>query len=177
MASTRAKLDEARAQHSGGEMSEHDYTRLRFQREALALGVERERINLQDRSVQAPMDGVVDKTFANPGEYVNPGQRLLLMHDPNRIWIDANIKETEVRHLKVGNPVKVTVDAYPDRDFAGKLERIGNAATNQFALLPSPNPSGNFTKITQRIPVRIAIEQVDGLLKPGMMVGVSIEIR
>lgn len=177
VASTRAKLSEAQAQHSGGEMSEREYTRLKFQREGLALSLARERVNLLDRTLEAPLAGVVDKTFANPGEYVNPGQRLLLMHDPKHIWIDANVKETEVRHLKVGNKVKVSIDAYPDRSFEGRLERIGNAATNQFALLPAPNPSGNFTKITQRLPVRIAIDQVDDLLKPGMMAEVSIEIR
>ncbi len=177
VASTRAKLAEAQAQHSGGEMSERDYTRLKFQRESLALNLARERVNLQDRTLEAPSAGVVDKTFVNPGEYVNPGQRLFLMHDPQNIWIEANVKETEVRHLKIGNKVKVHIDAYPDKDFSGELVRIGNAATNQFALLPAPNPSGNFTKITQRIPVRIAIEQVDDLLKPGMMVEVAIEIR
>jgi membrane fusion protein (multidrug efflux system) len=73
-------------------------------------------------------------------------------------------------------PVAVHVDAYPDDVFEGTIERIGVAATSEFALLPNPNPSGNFTKVTQRLPVRIAIDQQDGRLRPGMMVVVDIEI-
>jgi membrane fusion protein (multidrug efflux system) len=105
---------------------------------------------------------------------VTPGQRLMLVHDPSKIWIEANVKETHVRRLNVGQDVAVGVDAYPDETFTGKVERIGNTATSAFALLPSPNPSGNFTKITQRLPVRIAIEQREGRLRPGMMVEVKI---
>jgi membrane fusion protein (multidrug efflux system) len=68
------------------------------------------------------------------------------------------------------------VDAYPGERFEGVLTRIGSAATSEFALLPSPNPSGNFTKITQRLPVRIALEQREGKLRPGMMVEVDLEV-
>ena len=111
------------------------------------------------------------------GEYISPGQRLSLTHDPHSIWIEANIKETEIRKLKIGQIVDVGVDAYPDNSFAGRVITIGNTTTAEFALLPSPNPSGNFTKITQRLPVRIAIDQEEGLLRPGMMVEVNIDIR
>jgi membrane fusion protein (multidrug efflux system) len=69
----------------------------------------------------------------------------------------------------------ITVDAYPGREFKGEVVRLGQAATSQFALLPSPNPSGNFTKVAQRLPVRISVEQQDGLLRPGMMVEVTID--
>ena len=89
---------------------------------------------------------------------------------------DANVKETDFRRLTAGAPAQITIDAYPDREFRGEVVRIGEAATSQFALLPSPNPSGNFTKVTQRLPVRISIEQQDGLLRPGMMVEVSIDV-
>jgi membrane fusion protein (multidrug efflux system) len=68
------------------------------------------------------------------------------------------------------------VDAYPGRAFRGKVVRLGHAATSQFALLPSPNPSGNFTKVTQRLPVRIELEQEQRLLRPGMMVEVAIDV-
>ncbi len=106
-----------------------------------------------------------------------PGQRIALIHDPEQVWVKANIKETEIRHLQVGQSVKVTVDAYPGRTFAGELVRIGNAATSQFALLPNTNPSGNFTKITQRLPVKIAVQQDGQMLKPGMMAEIAIDIR
>ena len=100
----------------------------------------------------------------------------MLIHDPNNIWVEANIKETELRHLKVGMPVRLSVDAFPDHEFKGTVERIGQAATSEFALLPNPNPSGNFTKVTQRVPIRISVAQEDGMLRPGMLVVVEIDI-
>ena len=133
-------------------------------------------INLNDRRVQSPIDGIVDDKFVQPGEYVVPGQRLFIIHDPKKIWIDADIKETKLDHLQPGQLVEISVDAYPDRRFVGRIERIGNATSGEFALLPSPNPSGNFTKIAQRVPVRIAVEQPDdNPLRPGMMVEVDID--
>jgi membrane fusion protein (multidrug efflux system) len=120
---------------------------------------------------------VVDKTFVNIGEYVTPGQRLLLAHNPASVWVEANVKETVVRKLSVGQAVSIHVDAYPDEAFIGTVANIGSAATSQFALLPTPNPSGNFTKITQRIPIRIDINNPDVRLSPGMMVEVKIAIE
>ena len=92
-------------------------------------------------------------------------------------FIEANIKETEVRKLRIGQSVDISVDAFPDLEIVGRVEAIGNSTTSEFALLPTPNPSGNFTKITQRLPVRIKVEQEKGLLRPGMMVEVNIDIR
>jgi membrane fusion protein (multidrug efflux system) len=137
---------------------------------------QQQQIDLEHRELHAPFDGVIDETFVDAGEYVAPGTRLLMYHDPNRVWVDANVKETEFSRLKAGAPATITVDAYPDREFHGRVARLGNAATSQFALLPSPNPSGNFTKVTQRLPVRITLEQQDQLLRPGMMVEVAIDV-
>lgn len=124
----------------------------------------------EDRVLRAAFDGVVSRTFVEPGEYVTPGSRLLLYHDPASVWVALNVKETEIHRFGVGSPARVTVDAWPGRVFEGAVTRIGHAATSEFALLPTPNPSGNFTKITQRLPVRIAIEQEGDMLRPGMMV-------
>ncbi len=138
--------------------------------------IRKQEINVADRRVRSPIKGIVDQKFVQPGEYVLPGQRLFIVHDPKQVWIEADIKETKLSRLRPGQVVDVSVDAYPDRRFTGRIERIGNAATGEFALLPSPNPSGNFTKITQRVPVRIAVEQPDdNPLRPGMMVEVDIE--
>ncbi len=112
--------------------------------------------------------------FVDVGEYVTPGQRLVLVHDPKRVWVEANIKETNIRSLSVGQSVDIKVDAYPGEEFKGTVQIVGSAATSQFALLPSPNPSGNFTKITQRLPIRIAIDNPEEKLRPGMMVEVKI---
>ncbi len=143
--------------------------------DALAARREQQRLDLGRRQIVAAFDGVVDQTVVDPGEYVSPGSRILLYHDPHTVWVDVNVKETEFRKLKVGAPAKVRVDAYPGRTFAAKIQRLGGAATSQFALLPNPNPSGNFTKVTQRLPVRLAITQQQNLLRPGMMAEVTID--
>lgn len=132
--------------------------------------------NLHDLVLHSPINGVVDKTFVRQDDYVSPGQTLLMVHNPSHVWITAKIKETAIAPLKVGDPVQVSVDAYPGRVFHGTVARVGTAATNQFALLPNPNPSGNFVKVVQRVPVRIAIQQVKGdLLRPGLNVSVTID--
>jgi membrane fusion protein (multidrug efflux system) len=97
-----------------------------------------------------------------------------MFHDPNEIWVEANVKETDVGRLKPGMKADIRVDAYPGKVFKGEVFRIGQAATNRFALLPDPNPSGNFTKITQRLPLRLKLVDRDASLRPGMMVEVYI---
>ncbi len=136
-----------------------------------------EKLRIADLEVPSPIGGVVNKTLIDEGEYVSAGQPILMMHDPDKLWVEANIKETDIGELRTGQPVAISVDAYPDASFKGHVSVIGRAATSQFALLPDPNPSGNFTKITQRIPVRIALD--DGpseLIGPGMMVEVDIDV-
>lgn len=177
VASAEAKLVEANANRDRMAVLHQQQERLRHDRERVRLQHARQQVALEDRRITSPLAGLVDQTFVKTGEYVMPGQRLALVHNPGEVWIKANIKETEIRHLLLGQPVEVTVDAYPNRVFVGEIVRIGNSATSQFALLPSTNPSGNFTKITQRLPVKIAIQQEQELLKPGMMVEIAIDIR
>lgn len=173
----RAKLEKAEAERSKLDVLDGELAILKHRKAELLAKVEHQNLDLGDRTIRSPVDGVVDKTFAQVGEYVTPGQRLALVHDPETIWIEANIKETEIRKLKISQEVDVSIDAYPDNEFRGRVLSIGNVTTSEFALLPSPNPSGNFTKITQRLPVRIAIEQQGGLLRPGMMVEINIDVR
>jgi len=172
-----AKLAEAGAERTQLTVLDGDIAVLKHRKAELLVQLEKQNLDLNDRTIRSPVDGVIDKTFVNVGEYVTPGQRLALAHDPAKIWIEANIKETQIRMLKPGQAVDINVDAYPDTAFTGRVMSVGNATTSEFALLPSPNPSGNFTKITQRLPVRIAIEQKENLLRPGMMVEVNIDIR
>ena len=138
--------------------------------------IDSQRLDIADRVIASPFGGVVSKAFVDVGEYVQPGQRIILLHDPEAIYVEANIRETEIGRVALGQRVRVEVDAYPDLPVEGRVVMLGQAATSQFALLPSPNPSGNFTKVTQRLPVRIAIDQNDGLLRPGMMVEVFIHV-
>lgn len=172
--SAEAKVKQAAAERTQLEVLAAQREVLEQREAELGAKLARQRLDLEDRVVRSKSRGVIDRSFVEPGEYVGAGQRLLLMHDPASVWVEANIKETELRRLAPGQIVEVHVDAFPDTELAGRVERIGNSATSSFALLPTPNPSGNFTKVTQRVPVRISISQRDGRLRPGMMVEVRI---
>jgi membrane fusion protein (multidrug efflux system) len=133
--------------------------------------VERMRQSLQDTVLRSPIDGVISRKRVEEGQLVQNGQPVLVISDPKDVWILANIKESYIRDVAVGKPVDISVDAYPDRRFEGKVETIGAAAISEFALFP---PTGSFTKVEQRIPVQITVANTDGLLKPGMMVVIGI---
>ena len=176
IAAADAAVAEARANE--GELQVFDNQLERMRHDIVGAQASRDilKANLDDHEVRSPISGIVDEIFADRGEYIRQGQQILIMHDPGKVWVVANIKETDIRHIEPGKPATISVDAYPDHQFAGKVLRVGDAATSQFSLLPSPNLSGNFTKITQRLKVLIDIEQNGRVLKPGMMVEVEIAI-
>ena len=147
------------------------------QADEIRAQMSRQEVDIADRVIASPADGKVVMTFVRKGEHVSPGQRIAMFHDPNEIWVEANVKETDIGLLKPGMKADIRVDAYPGKVFGGEVFRTGQAATNKFALLPDPNPSGNFTKITQRLPVRIVLTEKDHALRPGMMVEVDIALR
>lgn len=170
-------LGEARVGHDRLGVIDAQIEALTHQVAVLAAQMRQQQVDVEDRTIKSPIPAVIDRTFTLPGEYVAAGQRILLLHNPDEVWVEANIKETQVGKLKLGQTVRVSVDAYPNETFVGKVGRIGSATTARFALLPTPNPSGNFTKITQRVPVKIDMVQMPKPLTPGMMVEVEIDIR
>ena len=174
---SRAKLVEERAERARLKVLDKLVEKLGHEQAEIQSRVEQQKLDMADRTIRSPVTGVVDKTFVESGEFVTPGQRLAVVHDPANIWVEANIKETQIRKLALGLPVEVFIDAFPGDTFSGEIISIGHSTTGSFALLPNPNPSGNFTKITQRLPVRIAIAQREQKLRPGMMVEVRIDVR
>ncbi len=170
-------LGEARVGHDRLGVIDAQIEALTHQVAVLAAQMRQQQVDVEDRTIKSPIPAVIDRTFTLPGEYVAAGQRILLLHNPDEVWVEANIKETQVGKLKLGQTVRVSVDAYPNDTFVGRVARIGSATTARFALLPTPNPSGNFTKITQRVPVKIDMVQMPKPLTPGMMVEVEIDIR
>lgn len=173
----KAKLLEISAERGSITVLKKQRAQIEARSRTLITQIDQQRLNVKDRDVISPIQGVVDKVFVDSGEFVRPGQRLALIHDPRSVWVETNIRETDLRHVVVGATVNISVDAYPEKPFTGRVLRIGDSATSLFALLPSPNPSGNFTKISQRVPVKISIEQVaERPLKPGMMVEVEIVV-
>ena len=176
VAAAGASLIEASADREKLLVLDRQLAALTHQKTEIQAQHDRQTLDMRDRIIRSPIGGVVDKTFVNASEYVTAGQRLLMVHDPRRIWVAANVRETDVKFLTLGSTATVTVDAYPDEVFHGSIARIGNAATSEFALLPTPNPSGNFTKIAQRLAIRIELEKKSTKLRPGMMVEVDIGI-
>jgi membrane fusion protein (multidrug efflux system) len=128
--------------------------------------------------VVAPFDGVTSERGVQPGDYVNIGTNLVNVVPLPNVYVIANYKETQLTHVKPGQPVEVTVDSFPKQTLQGRVERIAPASGSQFALLPPDNATGNFTKVVQRIPVRIALDKnqplLDNLL-PGMSVVTRID--
>jgi membrane fusion protein (multidrug efflux system) len=177
LAGARADLAEAEAEQAEVAVRRAELAALRQRRAVAGHQLDQADTTLSHYTIRAPADGVIDALFVDAGEHVAASQRVLVMHDPEDVFVKANVKETDVRHLAPGHVVSVRVDAYPDPARAGRVRRIGDAATSQFALLPNPNPSGNFTKITQRVEVTVDLDEADPLLKPGMMVELKIPRR
>jgi membrane fusion protein, multidrug efflux system len=176
VAAARGNLSSAKGSRKQMDVMQRQLVVLANQAAEIRAEMQRQEADIADRTIKSPADGRIVMTFVRQGEHVAAGQRIAMFHDPRRIWVEANVKETEIGQLKPGMKAEVRVDAYPGRVVKGEIHRIGRAATSQFALLPDPNPSGNFTKITQRLPVRIRIDEKDIELRPGMMVEVDIPL-
>ena len=138
------------------------------------------RIELDDAVIRAPADGVVGAKAVQPGDYVKVGQQLMAVVPLHRLYVEANFKETQLAGLKVGGRVRLKVDAYPDAPLDGTVESLAPASGSTFSLLPPENATGNFTKIVQRVPVRIALPPDNPLadrLRPGLSVVVTADRR
>ena len=139
---------------------------------------------LRNTVISSPMTGVVSKRWVLPGDVVQPGQPIFSVYDLKNIWVTANLEETSLTALHENDKVAITVDAYPDQTFSGKVFQIGSNTASQFSLIPPNNASGNFTKVTQRVPIKISIEQDSSSadprlvqLLPGMSVEVKVRVR
>jgi membrane fusion protein (multidrug efflux system) len=134
---------------------------------------------LADTAVWAPIDGIVANRKTRVGEYVAAGTHMLSIVPINDLWLEANYRETQVGRMKVGDPVRIDVDTYPDRPLCGYVEAILPAAGSEFALIPPDNATGNFTKIVRRFTVRIRFNARDAnavLARPGMSVETAVVV-
>jgi membrane fusion protein, multidrug efflux system len=134
--------------------------------------------DLEFASVRAPVDGIFSNRLVNVGDFIAVGQRLGNVVPLDDVFIDANFKETQLKRIRPGQPVKISVDAYGHRSFAGVVESIAPAAGSVFTLLPPDNATGNFTKIVQRLPVRVRVPKDvarQNLLRAGMSVYATVD--
>src|SRR5438067_3258773 len=130
--------------------------------------------------IRAPVAGIAGNRAGQVGQYVKPGTQLLSLVPPTRVYITANFKETQLTRMRVGQAAGSFVDAYPDQPLRGRVESFAPASGAQFSLLPPDNATGNFTKVVQRVPVRIAVpaeEPLLRLLRPGLSVTVTVDTR
>lgn len=137
-------------------------------------------LDLASTELHAPVDGTVGDFSARIGERVNAGIRLLSIVPLQSVYVEANFKETQMTHMHAGQHVELTVDAYPDHVLEGHVDSLAPASGSEFALLPPDNATGNFNKIVQRMPVRIAVDDYTGLrgrLRPGMSVEADVDTR
>ena len=149
-------------------------------RAELETGLAMAQRNLDFTTIRAPFDGVVGNKAVQPGQYVQTGTRLLALVPMKSAYVEANFKETQIDRLKPGQHVTVKPDAFSARAIEGTVESIAPASGAEFSLLPPENATGNFTKIVQRVPVRIKVpvEVADeGFLRPGLSVEVEVHTR
>jgi membrane fusion protein (multidrug efflux system) len=152
----------------------------RAQLEAAEASARQAHLDLQDTVVRSVLAGKVGDRSVRVGQYVQPGTRMLSVVPVQSTYLTANFKETQVGHMRVGQPVILHVDALPDTDLHGVVDSFAPGTGAQFALLPPENATGNFTKIVQRIPVRIRIEtgpETRSVLLPGLSVTADVDTR
>src|SRR5208337_3448727 len=135
-------------------------------------------VNLGYTKIYAPGDGNVGERQVRPGQLVSPGTQVIAFVDQTK-WIQANYRETQLTHVKVGDPAELRIDEYPGQVIHGKVIEIAPASGSQFALLPPDNATGNYTKVVQRIPVKIALDDADlaNKLRPGLSVTATVRTR
>jgi len=162
IAQTRAQADQLAAQIAQGEAAVHQAE-----------------LQLSYTKLYAPDSGRITRKSVELGAYVQVGQTLFSIV-PDRVWVVANVKETQLRHMRPGQPAKVTVDAYPDRVFEGHVDSIQPGSGAAFSLLPPENATGNYVKVVQRVPVKIVIDEVldpRHVLGPGMSAVPEVRVR
>jgi membrane fusion protein, multidrug efflux system len=147
------------------------------QLEQMQAAAEPPQINLSRTVITAPVDGYVTSLTAAKGLYAAAGQALM-MFVPKDVWVTANFKETQLDYMRDGQPVDITIDAFPDRTFKGHVASVQAGSGTAFSLLPAQNATGNYVKIVQRVPVKIVFDNpLDLLLGPGMSVVPSVKVK
>lgn len=142
--------------------------------ERIRILVQQARQRLSDMHLYSPMQAVVSEIHVNPGSYVEDGDPMILLHDPSDVWIEANIDESDIRHVHPGQRVRIEIDAYPFEEFEGRVETIGRVT---LAQITNPVARAGGGSATQHIPVTISMSAIDRPLWPGMRAAVNIVIR
>ncbi len=180
MLQQRAKIVQAQAALTGTATAPEQISVSRAQAQSAAGKVMQPRAQVHELLLQlsytkilAPHDGMVSRKNVNAGQTVQNGQALMTVTDLNSAYVTANFKETQLSGMHVGSPAEIEVDAYPGRTFRGQVASFSAGTGAAFSLLPPENASGNFTKVVQRVPVKIAIEEKSDAQHP-LRIGMSV---
>ena len=168
LAGNQAELQGARRQMG---VLDTEESQLRAEAKAKKALLDLAKINLGYTRIVAPVNGMVGERGVRAGEYLRPGTQVISVVPLNNVWVVANYKETQLTHVAIGQKAEVTFDTFPGVTVAGRVDSIAPASGSQFSLLPPDNATGNFTKVVQRIPVKIVVDgdnPLAGRLRPGM---------
>lgn len=177
LASSKSKLKQAGTQ-TGNANAQIQRAKANIAAKETAL--EKAKLNLSYTKIIAPAAGKLGKTNLKTGQYVQGGQQLFSLVSNDSYWIVANFKETQIEHMKVGQVVDIVIDGYPDQEITGTISDFSDATGAKFSLLPPDNSTGNFVKVTQRVPVTIQInkaETLKGMLKAGLSADVDVKVK
>ena len=173
----RAAVDAARRQL---DVIDTQKAQARAARDQAAADRDIARLNLGYTEIRAPIDGVIGNRSARLGAYATVGAGLIALVPATGLWVDANFKESQVATMRAGQRVTIVADVLPDTTLSGRVTSLAPATGAQFSILPAENATGNFTKIVQRVPVRIALDgdaRSVGLLRPGLSVTAAVDLR
>lgn len=180
----QAQLAAARAALTGAQRRQNtlgeQIVQANSQANAARAQLDAARSNLSSTTLRASISGRVGDLTVRSGQFVQPGQRLMSVVPTDRLYVTANFKETQLGLVRPGQPVTLEIDALPDLELKGKVESIAPGTGAEFSILPPQNATGNFTKIVQRVPVRISLQappEVMRLLVPGMSVVATVDTR
>lgn len=155
------------------------FSDIKAKHEVIQAQVSQAQLNLDNTEIKAPFDGVVAKKSVETGQLASPGIPLIGFVEVGERWITANFKETEIESIKIGSKAEISVDAISSKHFKGTVESISSATGATFALLPPDNATGNFTKVVQRVPIKIKLENLSEedvtLLKAGLSAEVKVQ--
>ncbi len=186
LAASRAQLLQARARLAAAQSAPQRIQQSRSQANVSQADIDKAgaemtqaRLALSYTKIYAPRDGFVTKKSVEPGQFVQAGQSILAIV-PRQVWVTANFKETQLTRMQPGQPVEITVDAYPDLVFHGHVDSLQHGTGARFSLLPPENATGNYVKVVQRVPVKIVFSQPEEiaqvLLAPGMSVVPEVNV-
>jgi membrane fusion protein (multidrug efflux system) len=179
----RAQLDKVTSDHEEAERQLTGFdariNEAQARIKSVEASLEMARIALSHTRIYAPINGTIGNRSVQVGQLVKPGVVLAYLIPAKGLYVEANFKETQIEHMRPGQPVDITVDAYPDQPFRGKVDSFAPASGSEFSLLPPENATGNFTKIVRRVPVKITFDPGTDLtqLRPGLSANAKVRVQ